>query len=178
MDILDEFFNSEENQRKYGFEYYSDGSGNGSIIYEGDIDELMNTAYATIGFVEVKDGNETDDTRPELNIQLNIDGKLVIKDTGTFIEADVDGIGSEPNFYMRFSEGDETTTIRFNMVNPELYPDNQSSGYRLPNSSLSAINNFFRRNYPGLIWKWNHIRKDAVFEIDRIPNYKAINRIV
>lgn len=177
MDILDEFFNSEENQRKYGFEYHSDGYGNGSIIYEGDIDELMNTAYATIGFVEVKDGNETDDTRPELNIQLNQNGKLVIKDTGTFIEADVDGVGYEPNFYIRFDEGNYTTTIRFNMVNPELYPDNQSSSYRFPNPSLSAINSFFGRNFPLLIKKWNNLRKDSMFELEQIPNYRAINRV-
>ena len=178
MDILDEFFNSEENQRKYGFQYYSDGSGNGSIIYEGDINELIDTAYETLGFVVVREEYGTADSRPELDIQFNQDGRLVIKDTGTLIETDVDGFGSEPNFYIRFGDGDCTTTIRFNMVKPELYPDNQKLYFRFPNSSLSVINNFFRRNCTELICKWNYLRKEAAFEIDRIPNYKAINRIV
>lgn len=175
--MLDEFFESEENQKKYGFEYYTDGYGNGSIIYEGDLGQLMKTAYEVLGFVEVKKENETGDSRPELNIQLNEDGTLQIKDTGTLIEVDVDGVGSEPNFYIRFSDGDDTTTFRFNMLKPESYPDNLSTSYRLSNSSLSAINDFFRRNYPVLVWKWNHLRKDTVFEIEQIPNYRAINRI-
>ncbi|MDE6560937.1 MAG: hypothetical protein K2K75_06135 [Muribaculaceae bacterium] len=178
MDILDEFFNSEENQKKYGFEYYKDTYGNGKIIYDGDIDVLMNTAYDVLGFVEVKEGNETNDTRPELNIQFNQDGRLVIKDTGTLIEADVDGIGFEPNFYIRFGVGDNSTTIRFNMVKPELYPDNQSSSYRFPNPTLSAINKFFGRSFPLLIRKWNNLRKESMFDLDQIPNYRAINRVM
>ena len=178
MDILDEFFNSEENQKKYGFEYYTDGSGSGSIIYKGDIEELMNIAYEALGFIEAKDENKTGDSRPELSIQCDQDGRLLIKDTETLIEADVDGVGSEPNFYIRFADENETVTIRFKMLQPELYPDNHSSSYRLPNSSLSAINSFFRDNYQRLINKWNEIRNDANIEIERIPNYRAINRIM
>lgn len=177
MGFLDEFFGSEEYQKKYGFECFSDKYGNGSIVYKGDLGELMKTAYEALGFVEVKGENETGDSRPELNIRFNQDGMLIIKETGVFIETDVDGVGSEPNFYIRFGEGDDTTTIRFNMVKPELYPDNLSTNYRLSNSSLSTINDFFRRNYPGLIRKWNHLRKDAVFGLEQIPNYRAINSV-
>lgn len=78
--MLDDFFESVENQKKYGFKHYSDRYGNGSIIYKGDLGELMKTAYEALGFVEVKGENETGDSRPELNIQFNQDGMLVIKD--------------------------------------------------------------------------------------------------
>lgn len=177
MDILDEFFTSEENQIKYGFEYYKDESGFSSIIFDGDFNELMKTAYEACGFIEVKKENKIDDPRPILDIQVNADGMLILKDTGDFIDVDVDGEGSEPNFFIRFAYGDDIKTIRFNMLKPELYPDNNSSDYRLPNSSLSAINDFFGRHFPFLMWKWNSIRKDNVFDLEQIPNYRAINRI-
>ena len=138
----------------------------------------MDTAYETLGFVVVGEQNGSDDPRPELNIQFNQDGRMVIKDTGTLIEADVDGIGSEPNFYIRFGEGGDSTTIRFNMVKPELYPDNQSSSYRFPNHTLSVINKFFGRNFPLLIHKWNNLRKESMFDLYQIPNYRAINRVM
>lgn len=177
MDILDKFFDSEENQRNYGFEHHKDESGFSSIIFDGDFDELMNTAYEALGFIEVKEESEIHDQRPILEVRVNRDGKLVMKDTGIFIEVDVDGVGSEPNFFIRFAEGKEDICIRFNMLKPELYPNNDSSDYRFPNPSLSAINDFFSSNYPMLLKKWNGLRKDCVFELEWLPNYRAINRV-
>ena len=177
MDILDEFFDSKENQGKYGFEYYKDESGFGSIIFDGDIYQLMNTAYESLGFTRVDVEKEMVDPRPLLNIQVNKDGMLILKDTGDIIEVDVDGEGSEPNFYIRFTEGNDTVIIRFNMVDPELYPDDQCYAYRLPNTSLTAINDLFGRNFPMLVRKWNLLRKESAFELERIPNYRAINRV-
>ena len=49
---------------------------------------------------------------------------------------------------------------------------------RESDSSLSAINSFFRDNYQRLINKWNEIRNDENIDIERIPNYRAINRIL
>lgn len=178
MDILDSFLKSEVNQTKYGFQYHKDESGFASIIFDGDINELMNTAYKALGFTVVTEENDRHDTRPVLNIQINQDGMLMLKDTGALIEADVDGEGTVPNFYIRFADGNDSATIRFNMLEPELYPDNQSVNYRFTNPSLSAINDFFYRNYPMLNMKWNELREDAVFDIELIPNYRAINRIM
>ena len=121
MDILDEFSDSKENQGKYGFEYYKHESGFGSIIFDGDIDQLMNTAYESLGFTRVD--------------------------------------------------------VEKEMVDPELYPDDQCYAYRLPNTSLTAINDLFGRNFPMLVHKWNLLRKESAFELERIPNYRAINRV-
>ncbi len=177
MNALESFFQSEENQKKYGFKYPKDESGIHSIIYNGDIHELFEIAYKDLGFTEIKEEIESSDTRPVLHIQITQEGILVLKDTGNLIEADVDGVGTEPNFYIRFADGNDSTVIRFNMIDPELYPDNQSSNYRFSNASLSAINEFYAINYPTLIRKWSDIRNEPLIEIDLLPNYRAINRL-
>ncbi len=177
MNALESFFKSEENQKKYGFEYPKDESGIHSIIYNGDIHELFEIAYKHLGFVEIKEEIDSADTRSELHIQITDEGKLVLKDTGNLIEADVDGVGTEPNFYIRFADGNDSTIIRFNMINPELYPDNQTSNDIFSNASLSALNVFYEMNYRELLWKWSHLRKEPLIEIDLLPNYRAINRI-
>lgn len=177
MSRLVDFWASKENQKKYGFTYEKDASGINSIYYDGDINELLEIAYKAIGYTIVEEPLEANDSLPLLEIAIDEHGNLVMKNSGTEIEVDIDGEGTEPNFYIRFVYRGEETIIRFNMGSPELYPNNEAYPYRFSLNSLSAINTLFENRCEEFVVKWQSIHPDDDLNLNRIPNYRAINRL-
>lgn len=177
MSLLDKFFSSEANQKKYGFEYEKDSSGNNCIYYDGDFSELYEIACDSLGLKKVVIETEAEDQRPDLKLKFLKETGIITKDSGENVTVDADGIGDEPNFLLRFIDNGKEVTIRFNMNAPEAYPDNDSLPYFLPLSSLSAINEMFILKCHELVSKWNRLRQDNPMTLKRIPNYRAINRI-
>lgn len=177
MSRLVDFWSSKENQKKYGFTYEKDAFGINSIYYDGDINELLEVAYKASGYTTVEDTSKADDYRPILEIAIDENGNLVMKNTRTEIEVDIDGEGKEPNFYIRFVYNEEETIIRFNMISPELYPNNEAYPYRFSLNSLSAINTLFENRCEEFAARWKAFHPDDDFDLSRIPNYRAINRL-
>lgn len=156
--MLEEFWSSEENQKKYGFEYVADATGFNKIIYDGDLDDLMTAALTTMGFF-ISDSQEVD----EEPIQI--------------INFGVDGIGDLPNFYVQLS-ADQALRIRFNLIDPEYYPADYICPLKITNKTLTEVNRILRTNYAELVCKWNSLRPDCTMEPQpMLPNYRAINRI-
>lgn len=172
MSRLTAFWESEQNQEKYGFTYE-----NNSIYYDGNSNELLEIAFKWAGYIRVEDNFNSDDPRPLLEMAIAENGNLVMKDTGEEIEADVDGQGMDPNFYIQFAFNGEESIIRFNMRLPELYPYNEACPFRLSMKSLSAINTFFENKYEEFAGKWKSFHPEDETDISRIPNYRAINRL-
>lgn len=172
MSRLSAFWESEENQKKYGFSHE-----NSSIYYDGDFNELLEIAFKWAGYTKVEDNPERTDPRPLLEIAIGEDGNLVMKNSGEEIEVVVDGEGREPNFFIRFAHNGEVTVIRFNMRFPELYPGNGYYPFRFSLRSLSAINAFFENKYEEFVGKWKSFHPEDEIDISRIPNYRAINRL-
>lgn len=179
MSHLDRFYSSEENQRKYGFKYSKDSNGIVSIFYDGDIDVLMDAAYASLGYEQVESPSQCDssDSMPELLLEYSHATGIILKGPDVEVTVDVDGAGDYPNFFFRFTENGREVTIRFNMLVPEIYPGNESLPYHLPSSSLSAVNELFRYKCDELVEKWNELRPDKPMKLKMLPNYRAINRI-
>lgn len=179
MSLLDRFYSSEENQRKYGFKYYKDSNGIVSIFYDGDIDVLMNAAYASLGYEPVESHSQCDssDSMPDLLLEYSQATGGILKVPGVEVTVGVDGVGDYPNFFIRLTENGREVIIRFNMLVPEIYPGNESLPYHLPLSSLSAVNELFRYKCDELVEKWNGLRPDTPMELKMLPNYRAINRI-
>ena len=82
----------------------------------------MNVAYETLEYERVSEDIETNDPRPLLKLRYANDTGLLHTDSGEEIMEDVDGIGDEPYFFIRYTDNGKETTIRFNMVVPEYYP--------------------------------------------------------
>ena len=176
MKALDAFFESEENQKRYGFKCRKDSSCGKAIIYDGDFSKLMDIAYEAAGYIKVETLQENNDPRPCLSFALN-DNNLILTDTGDLIETGVDGIGDEPNFFLRFQSGVESVIVRFSLIAPSIYPDDESCQYQFSIDSLTAINGFYRENCNTLIESWNALRPDMPISDMFIPNYRAIKRI-
>lgn len=176
MKALDAFFESEENQKRYGFKCRKDSSCGKAIIYDGDFSKLMDIAYETAGYVKVETLQENNDPRPRLSFVFE-SPRLINTEDSFPVETGVDGTGDEPNFYLRLQSGDESVIIRFSMTTPSIYPDNESCTYQFSLDSLTAINSFYRENCNTLIGKWNALRPDLPISDIFIPNYRAINRI-
>lgn len=178
MSRLDDFWNSEENQKQYGFECRQDSHNVRSIYYDGDFNELMEIAYKWAGCTVVKDDDPwANDPRHLLEIAIADNGCLVMKDSGEESETGVDGVGTEPNFYIRFFYEETEAEIRFNMRYPALYPRNEYYPFRLSMKSLSAINSFFEQRCEEFAAKWNCIHPENKVDLNRLPNYRAINRL-
>lgn len=161
MNILEPFWISEENQRKYGFQYSQNGSGDYSVYYDGDVSELMDIAFKELGYVE------------------NGIARPVPKDDSlTIIDYGVDGIGEAPNFFIRISDGGNSETIRFNLSDPEYYPADFKPSVVMSGSTLTRVNNIMREHNLEFYDKWNSLRPDCPVQSDGwTPNYRAINRI-
>lgn len=171
---LRDFFRSKENQGKYGFEYCPDSS---AIIFDGDVDRLMSIAFEATGFKAVGPQDEQEGRRPVLSFTLDNEGYLVNDDNGSRIETGVDGEGVEPNFYLKIRSDNGSIILRLCMTEPKLYPNDESCPYQLAMSSLSAINQFYKKGREELIKRWNTLHPDSVVTTNPIPNYRAINRI-
>lgn len=177
MSRLDDFWDSEENQKKYGFECLQDSHNVRSIYYDGVFHELMEIAYKWAGYTPAENDPRADDPQPLLEIAIAENGNLVMRDSGEEIEADVDGEGAEPNFYIHFSHNGEETVIRFKMLCPELYPDNEACPFRFSMKSLTAINSFFEQKCEEFAAIWNNLHSVNKVDVTRIPNNRAINRL-
>lgn len=161
MNILEPFWTSEENQRKYGFQYSKNESGDYSVYYDGDVSELMDIAFKELGYVENRKAT-----------QISNDDSLPILDFG------VDGIGEVPNFFIQICEGENSETIRFNLSDPEYYPADFKPSVVMSSSTLTRVNNIMREHNLEFYDKWNSLRSDCPVQSDGwIPNYRAINRI-
>lgn len=172
---LDEFYKSEENQKKYGFRYIV-VDGIGSIYYDGDIDELTEIAYKSAGWIRVAEKNVSD-SQNVISFHCNEGGLIVVDGSQAVVTAEVDGKGTEPNFLLRFKVNDSDVVIRFCMEKPQLYPDNGSYSYSFDLKSLSIVNEIFQANYFIFIDRWNTLRPDMATSYGQIPNYRAIKRI-
>lgn len=155
--MLEEFWTSKENQKKYGFEYFISESGISSIVYDGNYDKLLDIAFSAIGYKRF-DSEASEET-------------LDIVDFG------VDGDGDEANFFVQFKDHNNLK-IRFNLVAPEYYPADFQCQFAMTNASLSNVNEIMREHNLELIEQWNTLRPDSTIQPDdMVPNYRAINRI-
>lgn len=177
MKALDAFFESTENQKRYGFECRKESSGCISIIYDGDFSILMDIAYETAGYQRIDTSVEDTDSRQTLSFVLKSE-KLINTENSAPVEFGVDGVGDEPNFYLCFQSGGKSVVIRLSMIAPKIYPDGVSCLFRFSLDSLSAINGLYRAKCDTLIERWNSLRPDLSISDQFIPNYRAINRVV
>lgn len=175
MDKLDAFWNSPENQEKYGFTYHHEPDGPHEIYYDGDYDELMKIAYTAAGFNELEIVD--DDQHLLLEFEMNDAGNMLVKGTDDLVTVTVEGIGDEPNFVLNFLYYDTPTLLRFNLINPEFYPQDYKCPFMIPLTSLSVLNSYVSQHYQELTDKWNALRPDLPAKPDYLPNYRALNRI-
>lgn len=161
MSVLEPFWSSEENQKKYGFAFSKDESGICNIYYDGDFQKLTDIAFKAMGY----EGHDTASPVPST-------------DALTIIDYGVDGIGESPNFFIRICDGENSETIRFNMMDPEYVPQDFKPSVQVSNSILSEVNQIMREHNVEFYDKWNGLRPDCPVQYDGwIPNYRAINRI-
>lgn len=173
MMVLNAFFESEDNLKKYGFEYKKDSEGHYSIVYDGNISDLMDMAFASSGFTQIPN---PEDEGLSIAFDIDAEGRLINADSGKHIITRVDGVGEEPNFYIQFEVMGRIVEMRFSMIAPKLCLNDQHNP-RLYLSCLSTINRFYEFNCIQLIQQWNDLRPDNPVTQTILPNYRAINHL-
>lgn len=168
----DEFLDSEENQKKYGFTTeVVDGIRN--IYYDGDINVLYEAMYGPC--IETR-YPEMDSSRA---ISLSLfEGELYARLHKTEDEIPVKiKIGTEDSNMAYFaieSEADMVLT-QLCLTDPAYYPSEEACRYVIDMGGLSALNRYVRDNFSSMIEEWNRLHPSHLLALDiPLPNYRFL----
>lgn len=170
--FIDEFLDSEENQKKYGFTTeIVDGIRN--VYYDGDIDVLNEAMYGRC--IEVKDPNL--DSGKTIHLSF-FDNKLYTRLPNTEDEIPVKiKIGtkdSEIAYFSIVAEADMILT-QLRLADPAYFPDEDSCRYVIDMRGLTALNMYVRDNFQLMIEEWNRLHPSHALESDiPLPNYRFL----
>ena len=173
LSFIDEFLDSEENQKKYGFTT-DVVDGIRSIYYDGDIEVLNEAMYGS----SVRDIDTNIDTErtmrlsesnshlyarfPHKNEDIPVKIRIGIYDT------------SVPNFSIVL-EKDDVTLTQLCLIEPAYFPDDSACRYLIDMKGLSVLNRYVRNNYHHLIEEWNRLHPSYLLEYDlSLPNYRFL----
>ncbi len=172
LSFIDEFLDSEENQKKYGFTT-DVVNGIRSIYYDGDIDVLNEAIYGP--------RIATDESLPEYSRTMRLtsfDGKLYAQLPNTNDEIPVIiKIGTEESEKPYFSIQTETDMVLTSLClkDPAYYPNEESCMYLINMRGFTVLNQYMRDNFHLLIEQWNRIHPSNALDYDiPIPNYRFL----
>ena len=172
LSFIDDFLDSVENQKKYGFTTEV-VNGIRSIYYAGDIDVLNEAIYGSRLAAAYPDI----DSEKLLHLREQ-DGCLYAciphkkKDIPVKIR-----IGNEdstvPNFAIVTEE--DVMLTQLCLTDPAYFPKESDCNYILELKGLSVLNKFVRNNFTTMIEEWNHLHPAQTLETDiPLPNYRFL----
>lgn len=168
----DEFLDSEENQKKYGFTTEV-VDGIRRIYCDGDIDALSDAMYGPC--VEVKEASVDSSKTIRLS---STDNRLYATLPNTKDEIPVTvKIGSEDSEIAHFSIVTEPglTLTQLCLADPAYYPDEKSCRYLIDIRGLSALNEYVRNNFATMIEEWNDMHPHHTLDkFLPLPNYRFL----
>lgn len=168
----DEFLDSEENQKKYGFTTEV-VDGIRRIYCNGDIDALNDAMYGPS--IEVK---ETPIDASKTFRLSSLDNKLyaTLPNTQDKIPITIK-VGTEDSEIAHFSIVTETglTLTQLCLADPAYYPDEKNCQYLIDMTGLSVLNEYVRNNFSIMIEEWNNMHPQHTLEKSiPMPNYRFL----
>lgn len=169
---VDEFLDSEENQKRYGFRTEV-VNGIRNIYYDGDIDILNEAMYGP----SVED--DSTDNASEIAIRRSIeDDGLVARLPGRTIEIPVRlEVGKEDTSVAYFSivTDDGVVLTQLCLTDPKYYPEEENCRYTIDMRGLTILNSYVRDNFQHLIKEWNELHPaHSVSKDNWLPNYRFL----
>ncbi len=172
LSFIDDFLDSEENQKKYGFTT-DVVDGVRSIYYDGDIDVLNEAMYGPRIAIN--------ESLPESSNTMRLssfDDKLYAQLPNTNDEIPVFiKIGTEESKTPYFSIQTETGMVLTSLClkDPAYYPNEESCKYLINMRGFSVLNRYIRDNFHLLIEQWNSLHPSNTLDYDiPIPNYRFL----
>ncbi len=176
LSFIDDFLDSEENQKKYGFTTEV-VNGIRSIYYDGDINLLNEAMY----------GAQAMPAYPEINSERALhlyeqDDKLYAriphkddKDEDIPVKIRIGTEDSEaPNFAI-VSEKDDAKLTQLCLTDPAYFPTESDCLYILDLRGLSVLNRYVRNNFIRMIEEWNNLHPTDKLATDiPLPNYRFL----
>ncbi len=171
----DEFLDSVENQKKYGFRTeIVDGIRH--IYYDGDLDVLEEAMYGPV----TKTIEPSID--PERILRLSIiDERLLVvlpdKTEGVPVSIRVGTCNSsEPHFGLVTDDG--TVLVQFGLTQPLYYPEETAGDYLLDMNGMTVINQYVYNNIDPMIDDWNRLNpNNQIGYLSQIPNYRYLGSV-
>lgn len=168
----DEFLDSEENQKKYGFTTEV-VDGIRRIYCDGDIDALSDAMYGPS--IEVKEAPV--DTSKTIRLSSS-DNKLyaTLPNTQEKIPITVK-IGTKDSEIAYFSIVTEAGVVltQLSLPAPSYYPDEKTCQYLIDFRGLSVLNGYVRNNFSIMIEEWNNMHPQHTLEKSiPMPNYRFL----
>ncbi len=172
LSFIDEFLDSEENQKKYGFTT-DVVDGIRSIYYDGDIDVLNEAMYGP--HIAINESLPESSNTMRLS---SFDDKLYAQLPNTDDEIPVFiKIGTEESETPYFSIQTETGMVLTSLClkDPEYYPNEDACKYLINMKGLTELNKFMREKFHLLIARWNSLHPSNVLDYDiPLPNYRFL----
>lgn len=172
LSFIDEFLDSEENQKKYGFTT-DVVDGIRSIYYDGDIDVLNEAMYGPR--IAINESMSESSNTMRLS---SFEGKLyaLLPNTDDEIPVMVK-VGTEESEIPYFSILTETGMVLTSLClkDPAYYPNEESCKCLIDMKGFTVLNQYMRDNFHLLIEQWNsiHLSNALDYDIPR-PNYRFL----
>ncbi len=172
LSFIDEFLDSEENQKKYGFTT-DVVDGIRSIYYDGDIDVLNEAMYGPCIAINESLPNSNNTMRLS-----SFDDKLYAQLPNTNDEIPVFiKIGTEESKTPYFSIQTETGMVLTSLClkDPSYYPNEESCKCLIDMKGFTVLNKYMRDHFHLLIEQWNSIHPSNALDYDiPRPNYRFL----
>lgn len=171
LSFIDNFLDSEENQKKYGFTTEV-VNGIRSIYYDGDIDVLNEAIY----------GSRVEAAYPDIDSERLLhlreqDGCLYARIPHKNEDVPVKiRIGNEDSTVPNFAIVTEDIMLtQLCLTDPVYFPEETDCLYILDLKGLSVLNKFVRNNFTTMIEEWNHLHPAQTLGTDiPLPNYRFL----
>lgn len=172
LSFIDEFLDSEENQKKYGFTT-DVVDGIRSIYYDGDIDVLNEAMYGPR--IAINESMSESSNTMRLS---SFEGKLyaLLPNTDDEIPVMVK-VGTEESEIPYFSILTETGMVLTSLClkDPAYYPNEESCKCLIDMKGITLLNQYMRDNFHLLIEQWNIIHPSNALDYDiPRPNYRFL----
>lgn len=172
LSFIDEFLDSEENQKKYGFTT-DVVDGIRSIYYDGDIDVLNEAMYGPR--IAINESMSESSNTMRLS---SFEGKLyaLLPNTDDEIPVMVK-VGTEESEIPYFSILTETGMVLTSLClkDPAYYPNEESCKCLIDMKGFTVLNQYMRDNFHLLIEQWNSIHPSNALDYDiPRPNYRFL----
>lgn len=172
LSFIDEFLDSEENQKKYGFTT-DVVDGLRSIYYDGDIDVLNEAMYGPR--IAINESMSESSNTMRLS---SFEGKLyaLLPNTDDEIPVMVK-VGTEESEIPYFSILTETGMVLTSLClkDPAYYPNEESCKCLIDMKGFTVLNQYMRDNFHLLIEQWNSIHPSNALDYDiPRPNYRFL----
>lgn len=169
----DEFLDSEENHKKYGFTTEV-VDGIRRIYCDGDIDALNAAMYGPSLDVE----EAPIDSSKTIRLSSSDNGlyaRLPYTKEDLPVTVKIGTEDSEIAYFSIITEADLTLT-QLCLADPAYYPDEKTCQYLIDIRGLSVLNEYVQNNFTIMMEEWNNLHPQHTMEKSMLlPNYRFLS---